>query len=127
MFRLTTIPRWMLLLAAAPMLSAPAGAVAACYTNSCGACTPPAGFAISPLVDEGDLPFGGASAFTAFVDPNDGTDRRFLVTQEGVIWVYKVAEDRVLTTPFLDIQAKVLFPGANGESGLVSMAVSPSY
>jgi glucose/arabinose dehydrogenase len=116
-----------LAVAGTALLSSPASGVSTCSSASCGACTPPSGFGISTLVDSADLPAGGASAFTAYVDPDDGTDRRFLVTQEGVIWTYRVASDQVLTTPFLDISANVLFPGANGESGLVSMAVSPDY
>jgi hypothetical protein len=101
-------------------------AVAVCTSDGCGACTPPAGFSISTLIDAADLPDTG-QAVTAFVDPGDGSSRRFVASQEGMIWVWDGATGSILPTPFLDLTAKVIFPGPSGESGLLNMAVAPDY
>jgi hypothetical protein len=107
--------------------AAPLPAVSACSSAACGACAPPtAGFGITTLIGPEDLPDTG-DAVTAFVDPNDGTARRLVVSQEGIIWVWNGLTQQILPTPFLDLTARVLFPGAFGESGLLAMAVSPNY
>jgi glucose/arabinose dehydrogenase len=55
--------------------------------------------------------------------PDDGTDRSFVVEQSGRIRV--IANGRLLESPFLDITSLVLSTG--GEQGLLSMAFHPSY
>src|SRR5204863_8493031 len=63
----------------------------------------------------------GASPIS-FVDPNDGTARRLVATQQGRIFVWNGW--RILTTPFLDLTSKVLF---GGERGLLALALAPDY
>lgn len=116
-----------LVLVASILVPPPVGAVSSCSTSACGACAPPtAAFGIATLIGPADLP-GSGDAVVAFVDPNDGSSRRLVVAQEGIVWVWDGATRQILATPFLDLSARVLFPGPVGESGLLSLAVSPSY
>src|SRR5262245_36913677 len=86
-------------LAAAFVLSDPARAATACSEDACGACTPPtAAFGMSTLISSADLPDTG-DRVTGFVDPNDETSRRFVVSQQGIIWVWNGSQ--ILATPFL--------------------------
>ena len=106
------------------MLAPPAAAVSACSNSGCGACTPPTSdFGISTLISAADLPDSGETVM-AFVDPNDGSSRRFVVSQEGFIWVWDGSTGSILGTAFINLAARVLFVG---ERGLFSMAVSPDY
>ena len=54
----------------------------------------------------------------------DGSQRLFIVEQNGIIRIIK--NNVVLSTPFLDIQDRVLFPGFS-ERGLLSVAFPPDY
>ncbi len=54
----------------------------------------------------------------------DGSQRMFVVEQSGIIRIIK--DNLVLSTPFLDIHERVLFPGS-GERGLLSVAFPPDY
>jgi glucose/arabinose dehydrogenase len=54
----------------------------------------------------------------------DASQRLFIVEQSGIIRIIK--DNIVLTTPFLDIHERVLFPGS-GEQGLLSVAFPPDY
>ncbi|MEZ4668673.1 MAG: PQQ-dependent sugar dehydrogenase [Anaerolineae bacterium] len=56
-------------------------------------------------------------------DPNDGTNRLFVVSQEGQIWI--VADGATLPAPFLDI-SKLVSRDAN-ERGLLGLAFHPNY
>lgn len=56
------------------------------------------------------------------VDAGDGTDRLFIVEQEGTIRI--VRGDRLIAEPFLDIRDRV---GCCGERGLLSAAFHPNY
>lgn len=55
---------------------------------------------------------------------DDGSQRLFVVEQGGIIRIIK--DNVVLSTPFLDIHERVLFPGF-GERGLLSVAFPPDY
>lgn len=71
---------------------------------------------LTPVVDGFDRPLG-------VVQPDDGTDRLFVVEQDGLIKV--VSDGKTVGEPFLDLTGIV---GTNGsERGLLSMAVHPDY
>lgn len=71
---------------------------------------------LSPVVDGFDQPLG-------VVQPDDGSDRLFVVEQGGLIKI--VREGATLDEPFLDVTDVV---GTNGsERGLLSMAFHPDY
>src|SRR6187549_2074598 len=101
-FGIFSISKWPVRLAMLSLaLPAGANAVAVCSSTACGACTPPtANFGITTLISGADLPDNG-DAVSGFVDPNDGTPRRFVVSQEGIIWVWNGSQ--ILATPFLDL------------------------
>jgi len=54
----------------------------------------------------------------------DSSQRLFIVEQGGIIRIIK--DNVLLSTPFLDIHERVLFPGF-GEQGLLSVAFPPDY
>lgn len=54
----------------------------------------------------------------------DSTGRLFVVEQAGTIQI--LHQGKINTTPFLDIQSRVLFPGS-GEQGLLSVAFPADY
>lgn len=54
----------------------------------------------------------------------DGTDRLFVVEQQGVIYVFQNLQDVTVKNVFLDITDKVLF---GGEQGLLGLAFHPDY
>lgn len=56
-------------------------------------------------------------------DPNDGTNRLFVVDQDGQIWVMQ--DGAILQTPFLNI-ASLVARDAN-ERGLLGLAFHPNY
>ncbi|MCA9254705.1 MAG: PQQ-dependent sugar dehydrogenase [Phycisphaerales bacterium] len=58
--------------------------------------------------------------------PNDGTGRRFVVDQIGVIHVVNSA-GTVLTTPLLDLRDRMASLNARDERGLLSMALHPEF
>ena len=67
------------------------------------------------------------SGFTAPVhitNAGDSSQRLFIVEQNGIIRIIK--DNLVLSTPFLDIHERVLYPGS-GEQGLLSVAFPPDY
>ena len=66
----------------------------------------------------------GFSSPVHLTNAGDGSQRLFVVEQSGIIRIIK--DNIVLSTPFLDIQDRVLFPGS-GESGLLSVAFPPDY
>ena len=59
-----------------------------------------------------------------FQDPKDGTNRVFVVTQEGIIYVFE--NDSTVTTKktFLDIRNKLI---NGGEMGLLGLAFHPDF
>lgn len=56
----------------------------------------------------------------------DGSGRRFIVDQTGLVLVL-TAEDKVLPTPFLDIVKRVVLQSAFDERGLLALAFHPQF
>lgn len=54
----------------------------------------------------------------------DGTNRLFVVDQEGVIYVFENLKDITTADLFLDVRDRVLF---GGEQGLLGLAFHPNY
>lgn len=100
-----------------------AAAASTCYSQTCGACTPPAGqqMVIDTLIPAAAFPANSGPPIS-FVDPDDGRPHRFVATQKGLILVWDGLQ--FLATPFLDLTAKVSF---SGERGLLALAVAPDY
>ena len=65
---------------------------------------------------------GGLSKPVYVTSPPGDPSRLFVVEQEGTIRIFQ--DGSLLSTPFLDIDAKVL---NGGERGLLSMAFAPAY
>lgn len=109
-------------------LSAPAdvAAATACYTEDCGACNNGNSWTnVTALVAAADFGADPANTPIGFIDPGDGLPHRFVVTQEGKIWVYDPRTDSLdLSTPFLDLTSKV---EDGGERGLLSVVFDPEY
>lgn len=61
----------------------------------------------------------------AIRNAGDGSNRLFLVQQQGIIRIYDVDTDTLLTTPFLDIQS--LVDDGGNEQGLLGLAFHPNY
>ena len=55
---------------------------------------------------------------------NDGTNRLFLVQQNGLVYVFNNSRTATSTTVFLDIRDRVLF---GGEEGLLGLAFHPNF
>jgi glucose/arabinose dehydrogenase len=112
---------------AATALAPVANAATSCFNVSCATSCSPAPDGISTIVSSGDFP-AGADTPTAFVDPNDGGDKKLIATQEGAILVWDGATGDILPTFFLDLRASAGGPvEAGGERGLLSMTVDPDY
>ncbi len=58
-------------------------------------------------------------------DPNDGTNRLFVVGQNGVVWVVDNDTSATVKNVFLDISSRVNRAGS--EPGLLSIAFHPDY
>ena len=71
--------------------------------------------AFEPVVDVPDGPLG-------VVDSGDGSDRLFVVTQAGRIWI--VEDGRRVEKPFLDISDEIT---TGGERGLLGLAFHPNF
>ncbi|HPF41757.1 MAG TPA: PQQ-dependent sugar dehydrogenase [Phycisphaerae bacterium] len=56
--------------------------------------------------------------------PPGDTGRLFIVTQEGVIYIFNLVTETLNGTPFLDISAQTT---TDGERGLLGMAFHPNY
>ena len=76
---------------------------------------PPPALALTPVVS-------GLSSPVDLQFPNDGTGRMFVVQQPGSIRI--VANGSLVSTPFLDITAKV---SSGGEMGLLGLAFHPQF
>jgi glucose/arabinose dehydrogenase len=116
------------LAAAASFMARPAAGATSCFNTSCATtCTPPAPVGIATLIGPADFP-AGATTPIAFVDPNDGRDRRLVATQEGAILVWDDSKDAMLPTMFLDLRDDTGGPVlAGGERGLLALALDPNY
>lgn len=86
-------------------------------------------------IDESPL---GIRATQAFIDlefrrpivmtyAGDGSDRLFVAEQEGVIRVFKNDQDATESSPFLDIESKVVYKDNENEEGLLGFAFHPKY
>src|SRR5688572_25528028 len=106
-----------LAVAAIPMVR-PAEAATSCFNVSCATtCTPPSPVGLSTLITPADFP-AGATTPVAFLDPNDGRDRRLVVTQQGAILVWDDSKDAMLATMFLDLRSSTGGPVSfGGERG----------
>jgi len=106
----------------------PAVAATSCFNVSCAtSCVPPAPVGISTLIGPADFP-ANATTPIAFVDPNDGRDRRLVATQQGAILVWDDSKDAMLPTMFLDLRDETGGPVLDGgERGLLAMALDPNY
>ena len=81
-----------------------------------------------PLEEIGvELVAEGFTSPLAFVSPEDGTGRMFVVDQAGLIWVID-GEGRVLEEYFLDLRGEIveLNPGFD-ERGLLGLAFHPNF
>ncbi len=120
-----------LFLAALPLPRA-ANAIANCLGGTCTACNPTIPGAVAALIPSGSFTDGAANEPVKFIDPADGSRRRFVVTQEGAILIWDGGSGALLATPFLDLRDDGGGPGLDkvlygGERGLLSMAVEPDY
>lgn len=105
-----------------------ARAATGCYDMSCAtSCSPDPPVEIATVVEPSDFP-AGATTPVAFVDPDDGRDRRLVATQQGAILMWDTARAEMLPTPFLDLRDDVGGPVLDGgERGLLALAVDPDY
>lgn len=109
----------------AATVSLPAGASATCNANTCASTAASCGVGtISTLIPTSEFPPNPTEGNSpiVFVDPHDGRGHRFVVTQQGKIYVWNGW--RIRPIPFLDLSAKVLY---GGERGLLAMGVAPDY
>ena len=67
---------------------------------------------------------GGLSAPIEVVNAADGTNRLFIVQQNGVIRIYDAANGGLRSDTFLYIRHRITY---GGEQGLLSMAFHPAY
>lgn len=105
-----------------------AHAATSCLSTTCAAvCTPPAPATVSTLIGPEQFP-AGMDTPIAFVDPDDGSRRRLIPTQQGAILVWDGGSRSILPTPFLDLRDDAGGPVlASGERGLLALAVEPDY
>lgn len=69
---------------------------------------------------------GGFTSPVALVDPDDGSDRLFVVDQMGLIWI--VSEGQRLEPPFLDLREQVVeLNSFYDERGLLGLAFHPGF
>jgi hypothetical protein len=86
-------------------LAATAHSATSCFNESCAAsCSPGPPVGISTIVAPGDFPTG-ADTPVAFVDPDDGGDKKLIATQEGGILVWDGNTGDILPTFFLDLRS----------------------
>jgi len=60
-------------------------------------------------------------------DPNDGTNRLFVVGEEGLIWVFDNNETTTTKSVFLDIRDRVNIRPDNPGCGLLAMSLHPDF
>ena len=98
-----------------------------CYLDSCSMSCSPSPVEISTVVPSGAFP-AGATTPIAFVDPDDGRNRRLIATQQGSILVWEGTTETILPTPFIDLRDDVGGPVLDGgERGLLALAADPDY
>ena len=79
-------------------------------------------FAQTPVLSYTPTISSGLSLPVEFIHAGDGSNRMFIVEQDGLIKVYNGTS--VLATPFLNLTTVT---NASGEQGLLSMAFHPNY
>ncbi|MEM8963465.1 MAG: PQQ-dependent sugar dehydrogenase [Acidobacteriota bacterium] len=79
---------------------------------------PPADLMLETVASGFDRP-------VAIIDANDGSNRLFIVEQDGMIRIYDRNTDTVLPTPFLDIRTEV--DSTLNEQGLLGLAFHPDF
>jgi len=72
-----------------------------------------------------ELLTSGLANPVGITNAGDGSNRLFIVEQEGVIRIYDLETDTLLATPFLDISA--LVDNQGNEQGLLGLAFHPNY
>lgn len=86
-------------------------------------------------VDESPLPLTYEQAYVnlrprrpvVIANAGDGSNRLFVVTQQGVIHVFPNQPDVAETKTFLDIERKVAYADDQNEEGLLGLAFHPQY
>ena len=86
-------------------------------------------------LDESPLPLRIERAFkdirprrpVVITHADDGSNRLFIVTQQGVIHVIPNRHDVKETRTFLDIESSVVYADRQNEEGLLGMAFHPNY
>ncbi len=86
-------------------------------------------------VDETPLPVRYEPAFAklrprrpvVITHAGDGSNRLFVVTQQGVVHAFPNRPDAEETTTFLDIESKVVYADRQNEEGLLGLAFHPKY
>ena len=86
-------------------------------------------------VDETPLPIKVVRAFpnlkirrpTVITHAPDGSDRLFVVTQQGVISVFPNDQQVAEATVFLDIESKVVYKDQENEEGMLGLAFHPKF
>lgn len=76
-----------------------------------------------PIIGFSPIITAGLTVPVDIVSPKDGTDRLFIVQQNGIIKIDSVGV--LLSTPFLDVSNIITYDG--GERGLLSLAFHPNY
>ncbi|HVF81920.1 MAG TPA: PQQ-dependent sugar dehydrogenase [Flavisolibacter sp.] len=71
-----------------------------------------------------DVLVGGLSAPVEVANAGDGSNRLFIVEQNGIIRVYDAANGGLQATPFLNVSSIITY---GGERGLLSVAFHPAY
>ncbi len=109
------------------LAAAAAEGATSCFNESCGiSCSPDLPVEISTLVPPTEFP-GGADTPIAFVDPDDGSNRRLIATKQGAILVWNGVS--ILPTFFLDLRDNNGGPvrDTGNEQGLLALVTEPDY
>jgi glucose/arabinose dehydrogenase len=110
----------------------PARAATTCYEVACSTTCDPAPAGIRTLIASTQFP-AAANRPLAFLDPADGSARRFVVTMQGAILVWNGATGSLLATPFLDLRMDGGGTGLDlvnydgNERGLLATVLDPDY
>lgn len=90
---------------------------------------------VSAQVDESEIAFQVERAFPSLrlrrpvviANADDGLDRLFFVTQQGVIHVIPNDQAVEQTATFLDIESRVVYQDRENEEGMLGLAFHPEY
>lgn len=89
-------------------------------------------FSVPSIVDNLTLTelISGLSNPVGLANAGDGSNRLFIVEQDGLIRIYDLQTEALRTEPFLDIREEVFSladTGGGNEQGLLGLAFHPSY